>query len=108
MTMATISLVYPETWLSISVVVINSSTDVVDFSWVADEIASSNVYQFSFIEAVDTDYAYVATAVWYTPMSGMIFREGGWLTTDQANQLENTVKKWDMILNLGEKLSTIL
>lgn len=31
-----------------------------------------------------------------------------WLTTEQSNQLTNTVKKWDLILHLWKKISTIL
>lgn len=30
---------------------------------------------------------------------------GGWLTTEQATQLGNTVKKWDIILNVNKNIS---
>lgn len=113
--MAKITLSWIPTGLTVSFILINNTTEVVDFSWVGNEIATSGSYVYTFAEAATTDYTYVATFSigWVVKtMSGVIYQDsaagGGWLTPTQEQQLADTIKHGDMILNLGEKISTIL
>ena len=107
--MAKITLSWIPTWLTVSFILINNTTEVVDFSWVGNEIATSGSYVYTFTEAATTDYTYVATFAigWVTKtMSGVIYQDSaawwGWLTAPQAAQLAATVKKWDTLLNLWD------
>ena len=109
--MAKITLSWIPTWITVSFVIINNTTEVVDFSWVWNEIASSGSYVYTFTEAATTDYTYVATfSIWWVAktMSWVIYQDSasgwGWggLTPTQAQQLANTVKKWDTLLNLWD------
>lgn len=105
--MAQITLIYPDTWLSISVSVINTTTNAVDFIGTAVEVWSTMVYLYDFVEAPSTDYVYIATVLWYSAMRGIIYQDSassglGGLTPTQAAQLESTVKTGDTILNLGD------
>lgn len=85
--MAKISLSYPDTWLTISISVKNRDTWTEDFSGTMTEVGTSKVYTYDFIEVVDTDYVYVATATGYSDMSGVIYRDGGGLTTEESGHL---------------------
>jgi len=92
--MSKISLSYPESWLSVSVSVINHTTLVEDFSGIATEVLTTKNYIFSFTEVVWTDYTYIASVVWYDDISGSVFYEAGgggggvgWLTTEEHNKL---------------------
>ena len=103
--MAQISFTYPATGLTISVTVTNKTTNIVDFIGNAIEIGSTWVYVYTFTEAATTDYAYVATSVWYSSLNGIIYQDSfssGWLTPTQEAQLASTVKTWDAIINLGD------
>ena len=107
--MAAIALTYPVSWLSITVSLTNTTTNVVDFVWLATEVLNTKVYVYTFTEAADTDYVYVASAVWYSNLSGIIYRDtasSGWggLTPTQAAQLASTVKTGDAIINLWDIL----
>lgn len=98
-----ITLTYPTSGLVVSLVLTNTTTEVVDFSWVANEIGTTGVYVYSFTGAASTDYAYVATVTGYKAMSWIIYQDNAsawWLTPTQEQQLDDTFKKTDMLLNL--------
>lgn len=84
--MAKITLSYPDTWLTIAISVKNRDTWVDVFSWNATEIAP-RVYVYDFTELPNTDYIYTATVAGYSDMSGMIYQDGGGLTTTEHNHL---------------------
>lgn len=85
--MAKISLSYPDTWLTISISVKNRDTWVEDFTGTMTEVGTTREYKYDFTEVVDTDYVYVATVTGYSPMSGVIYRDGWGLTTDESTHL---------------------
>ncbi len=85
--MSKISLSYPESWLAISISIKNRDTWIEVFTWSMTEVDASKVYIYDFQETIETDYVYVATVTGYTTMSGTIYRDGGWLTTEQTIQL---------------------
>lgn len=110
--MASISLIYPSSGLSITVSVVNKTTNLVNFTWLATEVADTGVYEYVFTEAADTDYAYIAVTPWYSILRWMIYRDSassGWggLTPTQASQLASTVKKGDTLLNLWDVILPI-
>lgn len=85
--MAKISLSYPDTWLIISISVKNRDTWTEDFSGTMTEVGITREYKYDFTEVANTDYVYVATATGYSNMSGVIYRDGGGLTTDESTHL---------------------
>lgn len=85
--MAKISLSYPDTWLSISISIKNRDTWVEAFSGTMTEVGTTRVYTYDFTEVSNTDYVYVASVSWYSDISGTIYRDGGWLTIEEHNQL---------------------
>ena len=55
---------------------------------------------------INTTWAYTVRINYSQPVQAITVATGGgsgggWLTTEQAEQLTNTVKKWDVILNKG-------
>lgn len=85
--MSKISLTYPDTWLIISISVKNRDTWTEVFSWTMTEIGTTKVYIYDFTEVANTDYVYVATVTGYSNMSGVIYRDGGGLTTTESTHL---------------------
>lgn len=87
--MAKISIAYPETWLSPSISVVNTTTNIEDFSGVMTEVWTTKVYIYEFTEVVNTDYAYVITTAGYNDISDAIFysSSSGWLTTEEHDKL---------------------
>lgn len=51
------------------------------------EVSTTRVYIYDFTELVDTDYTYVATVAGYSDMSGVVYRDGGGLTTEESIHL---------------------
>ena len=82
-----ISLSYPDTWLTISISVKNRDTWVEDFTGTMTEVWTTREYKYDFTEVVDTDYVYVTTVGGYSDMSGVIYRDGGGLTTNESTHL---------------------
>lgn len=104
--MAKITLAYPATWLTVSLILTNTTTEVVDFSWVANEIWSTGVYEYIFTEAVSTDYTYVATVPGYNTMSWIIYQDStSWWWASAADIWWYTSKP--LIVNMGD-ISKIL
>ncbi len=95
-----ISLSYPDTWLTISISVKNRDTWVEDFSGTMTEVGTTGEYKYDFTEVSNTDYVYVATVSGYSNMSGVIYRDGGWLTATQDAELTQIYNRID--LNLSE------
>ena len=86
--MAKISLSYPDTWLTISISVKNRETWVEAFAGTMTEVGTTRTYIYDFTETTNVDYVYVATVSWYSSMSWTIYRDGGWLTTEQAERID--------------------
>lgn len=93
--MGKITLTYPDTWLTISIVVKKRDW------WVAHsgnmrEI-SSWVYVYDFAEVWGTDYIYTASCTWYNDMSGVLyFDDTGsywWFSLNYSTINNHTTKK---------------
>ena len=61
--MSKISISYPESGLTPSISVINTTTEVVDFSGTMTEVGTSKVYIYDFTEGANTDYVYTISTV---------------------------------------------
>lgn len=87
--MAKVSLSYPDTWLTISISVLDRATAIVSFTWTMTEVDSTRVYKYDFTEVANTDYVYVATCTGYNNMTGTIYytSSSGWLTTEEHDRL---------------------
>jgi len=102
--MAKISLSYPDSWLTISISVKNRDSWVEVSTWEMIEVWTTKVYTYDFTEVVNTDYVYTATTTWYNSMSGVIYRDWGWLTSEQATQLFNASNRPASIVSSNKTL----
>ena len=97
--MATIVVVFPQSWLSWTISVVNMATEVEDFSGVINEIWTTKTYKYEFVEVANTDYSFVVSVTGYDAISGAIFRDtagwsGGWLTTEEHTKLFSLVNSY--------------
>jgi hypothetical protein len=82
--MASIALTYPESWLSISIVVYKLPWATLDNSGVATEVLSTKEYIYTFTDDGTSSYSYVASVAWYDDLPWTIFPDpsgsgwGGW------------------------------
>ena len=97
--MARISLSYPDTWLTISISVKNRDTWTEAFSGTMTEVGTTREYKYDFTETADTDYVYVATVSGYSNMSGVIYRDGGGLTSAQDSKLTQIDSRVDQTVS---------
>jgi len=94
--MSKISITYPESWLNPTISVVNTTTNIEDFSGVMSEVWTTKVYIYEFTEVVNTDYVYVIKTAGYNDISDSIFYEtsSGWLTIEEHNKLMNLIGGW--------------
>lgn len=78
--MATISLTYPSSWLDIQVSVYKLPEETITNSWTANEVGSTWVYIYTFIEDGTSDYTYIAQCTWYKDLGWAVFNSSssGW------------------------------
>ena len=90
--MAKISLIYPDSWLTISISIRNRDSWVEEFSWTMTEVGTTKVYKYDFTEVANTDYVYVSSCTWYDSMSGVVYMDTTqWLTTEEHTHLMQLV-----------------
>lgn len=73
--MAKISLIYPDSWLTISISIRNRDSWVEEFNWIMTEVGTTKVYKYDFTEVANTDYVYVSSCTWYDSMSGVVYMD---------------------------------
>lgn len=79
--MNTISLTYPESWLTVNVSVYVKWSATLDNSGVATETWTTKTYIYEFTWATNTDYVYVATVAWYQDIGWTVF-SNNWIVND--------------------------
>lgn len=90
--MAKISLIYPDSWLTISISIRNRDSWVEEFSWTMTEVGTTKVYKYDFTEIANTDYVYVSSCTWYDSMSGVVYMDiTQWLTIEEHTHLMQLV-----------------
>ena len=90
--MAKISLIYPDSWLTISISIRNRDSWVEEFSWTMTEVGTTKVYKYDFTEVANTDYVYVSSCTWYDSMSGVVYMDiTQWLTIEEHTHLMQLV-----------------
>ncbi len=90
--MAKISLIYPDSWLTISISIRNRDSWVEEFSWTMTEVGTTKVYKYDFTEIANTDYVYVSSCTWYDSMSWVVYMDiTQWLTIEEHTHLMQLV-----------------
>ena len=90
--MAKISLIYPDSWLTISISIRNRDSWVEEFNWIMTEVGTTKVYKYDFTEVANTDYVYVSSCTWYDSMSGVVYMDiTQWLTIEEHTHLMQLV-----------------
>ena len=90
--MAKISLIYPDSWLTISISIRNRDSWVEEFNWTMTEVGTTKVYKYDFTEVANTDYVYVSSCTWYDSMSGVVYMDTTqWLTIEEHTHLMQLV-----------------
>lgn len=90
--MAKISLIYPDSWLTISISIRNRDSWVEEFNWTMTEVGTTKVYKYDFTEVANTDYVYVSSCTWYDSMSGVVYMDiTQWLTIEEHTHLMQLV-----------------
>ncbi len=90
--MAKISLIYPDSWLTISISIRNRDSWAEEFSWTMTEVGTTKVYKYDFTEVANTDYVYVSSCTWYDSMIWVVYMDiTQWLTIEEHTHLMQLV-----------------